>query len=216
MRELLDELIAEHERAAATVALSYAEDADLDGLVLGGELHPFQRAGVRYALERRRTFIADEQGLGKTVQALATLEADDAFPAVVICPASMKLDLGAREPATGCPSGAWRCSTGAPRPPGRREAESAEIVVLNYDILEAHAERLAQRAPRALVLDESHYVKNPQRPAHEGGARARGPASRRARCGSRSPARRSSTGPRSWSPSCACWAASRSSAAARA
>ena len=74
-----------------TVALSYADDAELDGLVLGGELHPFQRAGVRYALERRRTFIADEQGLGKTVQALATLEADDAFPAAVICPASMKL-----------------------------------------------------------------------------------------------------------------------------
>ena len=30
--------------------------------------------GVRYALARRRTFIADEQGLGKTVQALATIE----------------------------------------------------------------------------------------------------------------------------------------------
>ena len=69
----------------------YAEDAELE-LELGGELHPFQRAGVRYALERRRTFIADEQGLGKTVQALATLEADDAFPAVVVCPASMKLN----------------------------------------------------------------------------------------------------------------------------
>ena len=90
-RELLAELVAEHERAAETVALSYAEDAELDGLVLGGELHPFQRAGVRYALERRRTFIADEQGLGKTVQALAALEADEAFPCAVICPASMKL-----------------------------------------------------------------------------------------------------------------------------
>ena len=90
-RELIDELVAEHERATEIVALSYAEDAELDGLELGGELHPFQRAGVRYALERRRTFIADEQGLGKTVQALATLEADEAFPAIVVCPASMKL-----------------------------------------------------------------------------------------------------------------------------
>ena len=89
--ELLDELVTEHERASRTVALSYAEDAELDGLELGGVLHPFQRAGVRYALERRRTFIADEQGLGKTVQALAALEVDGAFPAVVVCPASMKL-----------------------------------------------------------------------------------------------------------------------------
>src|SRR6185295_11064685 len=58
---------------------------------LGGELRPFQRAGVKYALESRRCFLADEQGLGKTVQALATMESDDAYPAVVICPASMKL-----------------------------------------------------------------------------------------------------------------------------
>ena len=41
-------------------------------------------------------------------------------------------------------------------------AQQAEIVVLNYDILAAHAHRLAAREPRALVLDESHYVKNPR------------------------------------------------------
>ena len=63
---------------------------------------------MRYALERRRTFIADEQGLGKTVQALAALERDDAFPAIVVCPASMKL-MWERESHSGCPSGRWRC-----------------------------------------------------------------------------------------------------------
>jgi SWI/SNF-related matrix-associated actin-dependent regulator of chromatin subfamily A-like protein 1 len=42
------------------------------------------------------------------------------------------------------------------------EIESAEILVLNYDILEAHLENLVERAPRALIFDESHYVKNPQ------------------------------------------------------
>ena len=36
----------------------------------------------------------------------------------------------------------------------------AEILVLNYDILDAHLERLIESEPRALVLDESHYVKN--------------------------------------------------------
>jgi hypothetical protein len=58
-RKLMDELQDDHDRAAETVALSHPEDADLDGLALGGDLHPFQRAGVRYALSRRRTFIAD-------------------------------------------------------------------------------------------------------------------------------------------------------------
>jgi hypothetical protein len=159
VRELLAELRAEHERAAATVALSYAEDAELDGLQLGGELHPFQRAGVRYALERRRTFIADEQGLGKTVQALATLESDGAFPAVVICPASMKLTWE-RESQHWLPDRSVAVLDGRTDATWTAEAESAEIVVLNYDILEAHADRLAARDLRALVLDESHYVKN--------------------------------------------------------
>ena len=38
-----------------------------------------------YVLDARRCFLADEQGLGKTVEALAALEADDAYPAVVVC-----------------------------------------------------------------------------------------------------------------------------------
>ena len=160
-RELLAELLAEHERAARTVALSYAEDAELEDLGLGGELHPFQRAGVRYALERRRTFIADEQGLGKTVQALAALEADRAFPAAVVCPASMKL-VWKRETEHWLPRRTVAILDGRLDGTWAGETEDAEIVVLNYDILEAHGQRLAQRGLRALVLDESHYVKNPR------------------------------------------------------
>ena len=157
---VLEELVAEHDRASATVALSYAEDAELDGLELGGELHPFQRAGVRYALERRRTFIADEQGLGKTVQALAALEVDDAFPAVVVCPASMKL-MWEREASVWLPKRSVAVLDGRTEVTWTEKALEAEIVVLNYDILDAHAERLAKLQPRALILDESHYVKNP-------------------------------------------------------
>ena len=160
-RELLDEIVDEHERAAETVALSYAEDAELEDLQLGGELHPFQRAGVRYALARRRTFIADEQGLGKTVQALAALEADDAFPAIVVCPASMKLTWE-REAGIWLPDRSVAVLDGRTAATWDEATLRAEIVVLNYDILEAHLQRLLDRHPRALVLDESHYVKNPR------------------------------------------------------
>jgi SWI/SNF-related matrix-associated actin-dependent regulator 1 of chromatin subfamily A len=159
LAELLDELVAEHDRAAETVALSYAEDAELE-LELGGELHPFQRAGVRYALERRRTFIADEQGLGKTVQALATIESDGAFPAIVICPASMKL-VWERESNHWLPNRKVTVLDGRTKTAWTDAARDADIVVLNYDILEAHATNLAGRAPKALIFDESHYVKNP-------------------------------------------------------
>ena len=39
---------------------------------------------------------------------------------------------------------------------------SGEITILNYEIVAAHREALARRRPRALVVDESHYCKNPQ------------------------------------------------------
>jgi SWI/SNF-related matrix-associated actin-dependent regulator 1 of chromatin subfamily A len=159
-RDLIDELQTEHDRASETVALSYAEDAELDGLELGGELHPFQRAGVRYALERRRTFIADEQGLGKTVQALAALEYDGAFPAVVVCPASMKLTWE-RESLHWLPERTVAVLDGRGEAGWTEEAAEADILVLNYDILEAHLQRLLGRNPLAVVYDESHYVKNP-------------------------------------------------------
>lgn len=159
----LGELDAERARAEATVALSLAHDAQLHVDGLGGELRPFQRAAVRYALAQRGTFLADEQGLGKTIEALATLQADGAFPAAVVCPASMKL-VWERE------CGRWLPARSVAVVNGRSGqgwvgsgADGAEIVLCNYDILEAHADRLAARGLRAVVFDESHYCKDPRR-----------------------------------------------------
>jgi len=68
-------------------SLSGAINADpVDIPSLNGTLRPYQHVGVRYALSARRCFIADEMGTGKTVQALASLEASDTYPAVVVTP----------------------------------------------------------------------------------------------------------------------------------
>jgi hypothetical protein len=155
-RRLLDRLEIEHQVAEATVLLSSAVDGDLDVPRLGGELMGFQRAGVAYALRQRRTFIADEQGLGKTVQALAALEADNAYPAVIVCPASLKLNWR-REAERWLPHRTTQVLD------GRRAtavADGGDLVLVNYDVLDAYVEALADRQPAALVLDEAHYCKN--------------------------------------------------------
>jgi hypothetical protein len=157
-REVLDRLRSEHDSAIDDVRRSRASDADPLEIEarLGGELRPFQRAGVAYALRARRTFLADEQGLGKTVQALATLEADDAFPAVIVCPAGLKLNW-LREIERWLPHRSVEVIQGTGVAP-----MDAEITVLNYEIVHAHRVRMQLRRPKALVLDESHYVKNPR------------------------------------------------------
>ncbi|MFZ1925200.1 MAG: DEAD/DEAH box helicase, partial [Solirubrobacteraceae bacterium] len=154
---VLQEIREQHARAAGLVALSSATDAELDVPGLGGELKPFQRAGVAYLLEQRRAFLADEQGLGKTIEALATLEADDAYPAIVVCPASLKL-IWMREIERWLPGRSAQALVGMGG--NNSPIPAADITVVNYDILAARAQTLGATAPRALVLDESHYCKN--------------------------------------------------------
>ena len=157
-REVMDRLRREHDEAIDGVQRSRAHNAPVLDIEdrLGGELRPFQRAGVAYALGARRLFLADEQGLGKTVQALATLESDDAYPAVVVCPASLKLNWR-REIEHWLPHRSVTVVSGT-----GSVADAAEITVINYEIVHAHRVRLALRRPHALVLDESHYIKNPR------------------------------------------------------
>jgi len=157
-RETLEGLRREYDSAVDDVRRSRAitgPPLDIEDR-LGGELRPFQRAGVAYVLKARRAFLADEQGLGKTVEALAALEADDAYPAVVVCPASLKLNW-MREIERWLPHRSATLVSGTQKVP-----PSADITVLNYEIVHAHSARLTLRALRAVVLDESHYVKNPR------------------------------------------------------
>jgi SWI/SNF-related matrix-associated actin-dependent regulator of chromatin subfamily A-like protein 1 len=153
--EHLQQIREEHARAVGLVALSAATDAALEVPVLGGELKPFQRAGVQYLLKQRRSFLADEQGLGKTVEALAAIEADGAYPAIVVCPASLKLNW-MREIERWLPTRSAQMLDGS-----RGGVAPADLTVVNYDIVAGRLEPLTALGPRAVVLDESHYCKNP-------------------------------------------------------
>jgi SNF2 family DNA or RNA helicase len=155
-RGLLDRLLREHRDGERRVERSRATVGSMTAAVLGGELAPFQWAGVRYVLDARRAFLADEQGLGKTVQALAAIEAASAYPAIVVCPASLKLNWE-RE------AHRWLPHRSVTVIRGRAAAEcEADILVLNYEILAAHGDALGGLEAGALVLDESHYCKNPR------------------------------------------------------
>jgi SWI/SNF-related matrix-associated actin-dependent regulator 1 of chromatin subfamily A len=60
-------------------------------------LRPYQKQGVARGLILKRYINGDEQGLGKTIQTITTIVTadqlgEDVFPALVICPASLKLN----------------------------------------------------------------------------------------------------------------------------
>ena len=64
----------------------------------GFKPRPYQLQGVARGLQLKRFINGDEQGLGKTMQSIATIYSaqkynnEITFPCLVICPASTKID----------------------------------------------------------------------------------------------------------------------------
>lgn len=56
------------------------------------EPYGYQSEGIQRGLELKRFMNTDEPGLGKTIQSIATINLADAFPCLVICPASLKIN----------------------------------------------------------------------------------------------------------------------------
>ncbi|SFK99283.1 SWI/SNF-related matrix-associated actin-dependent regulator of chromatin subfamily A-like protein 1 [Porphyromonadaceae bacterium KH3CP3RA] len=54
--------------------------------------YPYQLEGIQRGLELKRFMNTDEPGLGKSMQSIATINLADAFPCLVICPASLKIN----------------------------------------------------------------------------------------------------------------------------
>lgn len=146
-------LAAQHADAEAELerlSEGSAGPTSIDGVT--GTLRPFQGTAVQYATRARRTFIADEPGLGKTVEALASLEASQGFPALIACPASLRLNW-LREAERWLPSRSARTVD-------RQGIPDADLTVVSYNALHEVAGAFSERPLRALVLDESHYCKN--------------------------------------------------------
>lgn len=53
--------------------------------------YEYQLRGIRYMIEKKRTFNGDDMGLGKTLQSIVAVSVAKAFPCLVVCPACMKM-----------------------------------------------------------------------------------------------------------------------------
>lgn len=54
--------------------------------------YPYQLKGIARGLQLKRFMNCDEPGLGKTLQSIATVNLADAFPCLIICPSSLKIN----------------------------------------------------------------------------------------------------------------------------
>ena len=127
------------------------------------ELRRYQEWGVKYALHQERVLLGDEMGLGKTVQAIATmvsLRNTGGTHFIVVCPASVitnwcreirKMSLLSVTKIHGT---------------GRKAAlqswiKSGGVAVTTYETT-AYFDLPDDFKFKLMVVDEAHYIKNPE------------------------------------------------------
>ncbi|WP_366521394.1 DEAD/DEAH box helicase [Aeromicrobium sp.] len=153
--ELLGPLFRAFEYGGASSCMPLPEPGFL--MTPGGlELMPHQAQVVAAAAEGHRTYLlADEPGLGKTAQALLAAHAADAYPLLVVVPNVVKANW-AREADIWTPSRTVTVIHGD----GDTIDGFADIVVVNYEVLDRHVGWLGDFGFRGMVVDEAHFIKN--------------------------------------------------------
>jgi SWI/SNF-related matrix-associated actin-dependent regulator 1 of chromatin subfamily A len=155
--DVVEETTRIHAARERALAESLATDSDFHVPGLGLTPFPYQRAGIEYAVKKRRTFIADEMGLGKTLQALATVEATDQYPCVVVVPPSLLLN--------------WEFKINEALPQrtvclvrGRGDfpEHDTDFTVIGWSNITHHQDTLELRGYKGAIFDESQAYKNYQ------------------------------------------------------
>jgi SNF2 family DNA or RNA helicase len=155
--ELIEPLLNAFEQApaGASACMDLPEPGEL---TLPGDLELMlhQARVVAAAAAGHRTFLlADEPGLGKTAQALLAARVTEAYPLLCVVPNVVKTNW-AREVARWTPKRRVTVVHGD----GEDIDAFADIVVINYEILDRHAGWMGDFGFRGMVVDEAHFIKN--------------------------------------------------------
>lgn len=163
--ELTESFTSEVQRIKKLTVMSDKADTtfDIEHFGNGKKMMPFQRAGVEFVNEADgKALIADQMGLGKTIQALAYLQLhEDLRPAIIVAPASLKNNWKQEaERWLETDDTIYICSGRKPEET-IEEVEKHSIVIINYDILPSWVDALTKEMrPQIIIYDESHNLKN--------------------------------------------------------
>jgi hypothetical protein len=155
--ELIEPLFRSFEYGAGGQAASMSLPETGSLVTPGGmELMRHQARLIESVRRGHRTFLlADEPGLGKTAQALMAANVAHAFPLLVVVPNVVKTNW-AREVQRWIPQ---RTST-VVHGDGENLDAFADVVIVNYEILDRHVGWLGRFGFKGMVVDEAHFIKN--------------------------------------------------------
>ncbi len=145
---------------------SEIEDERLDTTLLNVTLRAYQAFGARYVLHQKRVLLGDEMGLGKTIQAIAVMASIEAVSPgqhfLVVCPAGILINW-CREIAKHSLLSAYLLHGPDTEDAFRTWQERGGVAVTNYETMGRIISGIDNVMKLALlVIDEAHYIKNPE------------------------------------------------------
>lgn len=127
----------------------------------GQEYLGYQKAGIAYSLSCPNALIADEQGLGKTIQAIGVFNNDPTISKVlIVCPASLRLNWK-REFSKWTTRPVRIAIINGGKPSDFPKSEF-DILITNFDVVGKHRKMIDMYSWDLLVVDEAHNLKNPK------------------------------------------------------
>ena len=126
-------------------------------------LYDFQKDGIKFGIERKgRILLADEMGVGKTVQAIGiALMYKEEWPVLIICPSSLKF--------------VWRDEILKWIPNINDDKINIQIFksskdyfkcgvkiyIMSYDLTVKLEDKITEKNFKFIIADEAHYMKSP-------------------------------------------------------
>jgi hypothetical protein len=147
----------EHPSPGASACMDLPEPLAMT-MAKGPVLMPHQARVLAAVAAGHRTFLlADEPGLAKTAQALLAAQVASAYPLLAVVPNVVKTNW-AREAEQWTPTRSVTVIHGD----GMSIDGFADIVVVNYEVLDRHVDWIGEHGFRGMVVDEAHYIKHKQ------------------------------------------------------
>ena len=144
------------------------------------EPYPYQREGICFGLDKKRLLIGDEPGLGKTLQSIGIVDTANAYPALVICPSSLKINWQREFEKFTDKKALVLDNASRTAWPYFLQMGMFHVAIVNYESLRKYfvwdIHRASKRVPfrlkdvvfndaikvfRSVIIDESHRVKDP-------------------------------------------------------
>ena len=155
--ELLGPLFRSFEQGGSVTSMPLPESPARPRWAPPGQtLMHHQAQLIESVVRGHRTFLlADEPGLGKTAQSLIAASVADAYPLLAVVPNVVKMNW-AREVEQWTPHRRATVIHGD----GADLDAFADIVIVNYEVLDRHSGWLRTLGFRGMVVDEAHFIKN--------------------------------------------------------